>query len=329
MTRSSSSTACWSRPRSSSSPASRAAPWRPIPTANRAWMAPSCRSLAIRSRSSSTARRCSSAWRRTPRATAACSAKVSTSWTSASRRGAPARRWPPSASRGSAAHGQGDEQRRADPGTDDRLGGALVGRRVGQDHRLAGADHLAGHRPLDRERRAQQLLGEQPVGRLDRSRPGRPGGPGWPGRPGQLPGVAAPPGRAARRCRPARMAVVMARTASSRWARSLTSSYRWAFSIATPAWAASRTRARSSSASKSSPPASRSGRGCRRPGRGPSPGRRGTSASAGGWPGTDRAGVVGDVVQPQRPGVVDQDPEDAAAHRDVVDGRPLGGSPRW
>ena len=53
---------------------------------------------------------------------------------------------------------------------------------------------------------------------------------------------------------PARIAVVMARTASSRWARSWASSYSWAFSIATPAWAASRTRARSSSASKSSPP---------------------------------------------------------------------------
>jgi hypothetical protein len=39
----------------------------------------------------------------------------------------------------------------------------------------------------------------------------------------------------------------------------------------------------------------------------------------------DRAGVLGDVVQPQGPGVVDQHAEDAAADRDVPDGRPLGG----
>ena len=42
-----------------------------------------------------------------------------------------------------------------------------------------------------------------------------------------------------------------------------------------------------------------------------------------GWE-ADRAGVVGEVVQPQRSGVVDQHPEDAAADRDVADRRPLG-----
>ena len=127
MTRSSSSTACWSRPRRSSLVASRAEPWRPMPTANRAWMAPSCSSLAIRSRSSSTARRWSSRWRRAySRATAACSAKVSTSCTARlSRSGGP-----PLAvghrqrAEGAAAHGQGDEHRRPGPGGHDRLGGA-------------------------------------------------------------------------------------------------------------------------------------------------------------------------------------------------------------
>jgi hypothetical protein len=63
---------------------------RPIPTANSAWMAPSCSSLAMRSRSSSTARRCSFPCRRAySRATAACSAKISTSCTSVSRSSAP------------------------------------------------------------------------------------------------------------------------------------------------------------------------------------------------------------------------------------------------
>src|SRR5512132_1703848 len=50
---------------------------------------------------------------------------------------------------------------------------------------------------------------------------------------------------------PARMAVLMTRMASRRWARSVACSYRLAASMAAPAWAASRIRARSSSASKS------------------------------------------------------------------------------
>jgi hypothetical protein len=38
----------------------------------------------------------------------------------------------------------------------------------------------------------------------------------------------------------------------------------------------------------------------------------------------DRARVLGDVVEPQRPGVIDQHPEDAAPNRDLADRRPLG-----
>jgi hypothetical protein len=37
----------------------------------------------------------------------------------------------------------------------------------------------------------------------------------------------------------------------------------------------------------------------------------------------DRAGILGDLMEPQRLGVVDQHPEDAAADRDVADRRPL------
>jgi hypothetical protein len=59
---------------------------------------------------------------------------------------------------GVAAHGQGDEQRRAEPGGDNRLGHPVVGRGVGQGHRLAGAQHLAGHRSRRREGRSLELL---------------------------------------------------------------------------------------------------------------------------------------------------------------------------
>jgi hypothetical protein len=38
----------------------------------------------------------------------------------------------------------------------------------------------------------------------------------------------------------------------------------------------------------------------------------------------DRTRVAGDLGQAQRPGVIDQHAEDAAAHRDVPDGRPFG-----
>ena len=140
-----------------------------MPTANRAWMAPSCSSLAIRSRSSRTARRWSWPWRRPySRATAACSAKVSTSCTSLSRSSGPPRplatvsvpRMRPRTARGMNTAGPG-------PGGDDRLGDARVGPGVGQDHRLAGPDDVAGHRALGREDRPQQLAGQQPVGRLN------------------------------------------------------------------------------------------------------------------------------------------------------------------
>ena len=193
MTRSSSSTACWRRPRRSSSPASRAEPWRPMPTANRAWMAPSCSSLAIRSRSSRTARRCSSPLEAgvlegdrgllgegLDQLHGRLAERRTTSDVGDGQR-----------AQGVAAHGQGDEQRRPDPGADDRLGHPVVGRGVGQGHRLAGAQHLAGHRPRRREGSSSELLGQQPVGGLDHQSVGS-GGEGEGGQVGadQFPGVA-------------------------------------------------------------------------------------------------------------------------------------------
>ena len=68
-------------------------------------------------------------------------------------------------------------------------------------------------------------------------------------------------------------------------------------------------------------PPSRSGTGCPTPRRGSAAARRGTSSSAGARPGSRTSAGGADVGEAQRPRVVDQHAEDAAAAREVADRR--------
>jgi hypothetical protein len=227
---------------------------------------------------------------------------------------------------GGAAYGQGDEQRRADPRPDDRLDAARVGPGVGQSHRLAGAQHLPGHRPRGREGCSSELLGEDPVGGLDHQ-PVGPRGQGEGGQVGadQLPGLAhhqgeqlggvdagkdragdgpdrlqppgavpgllvqlgvldRHPGLGGQQDQGPLIVGVEVLTAT------LLGQIQVAVHLPTSGDRDAEER----------------------------PHRRMV-----GWE-ADRPGVLGEVVQAQRPGVVDQHPEDAAADRDVADRRPLG-----
>jgi hypothetical protein len=223
------------------------------------------------------------------------------------------------------AHGQGDEHRRPNLGSDDRLDHPLIGRGVGQHHRLAGADDLPGHRALGRERRPPQLVGQQAIGRLDRQsastrRPGKGGQVGT----GQFPGVAhhqrqqllgVGPGQDGGGDGPDRLQPLGAVTGLLVQLGVLDGH---------PSLGSEQDKSPLVVGVEVLPtlllgqiqvavdPATR----------GDWSAEEGVHWRVVGWE-PDRAGVLGDVAQPQGPGVVDQHPEDAAADRDVSDGRPL------
>jgi hypothetical protein len=231
---------------------------------------------------------------------------------------------------GAAAHGQGDEQRRPDSGAEDRLGGPVVGPGVGEGHRLAGADHLTRHRPRHRERRSAQLLGEQPVSGLDPQPPGLGReGQGGQVRSHQRPGVAdhqpqqlggVDPGQDRGGDGPDRLqplgavpGLLVQLGVLDRHPGLGGQHDQGPLVVGVEVLAAVLV----GQIQVAVDPATGGDRDAQK-----RPHRR----VAGREP--DRAGVIGRVVQAQRPGVVDQHPKDPPADRDGTDRRPLlGGHP--
>ena len=258
ITRSSSSTPASMRLDRSSLPARSAVPCRLIPTANSDWMTPSCNSLAIRSRSSSSVRSCSCcrAWANST-ATDACAANVSTSSTSGSENG-------------SAPIGFVTESvPRALPRT-------MSGMNMVGPIRVAATSPGSARRSSDAFSTmtglASWITPPEIEPSIGTTVPRRSSIPGPSAATTESSPVSAgstshaiPAPTSSRACRtmsasasstspPARMAPVTSRIASSQRPRRSDSSYRRALTTATPAWAASTSRAVWSSSLNSAPP---------------------------------------------------------------------------
>ena len=235
-------------------------------------------------------------------ATTACSARSPPGGWRPLGAAAPPWRWPPSGCRGWCRARPGDEHRRPDPartiGWTTRSSAEASASTTALPVRMTSPVTEA----LGREHRPQAARPAAPSAASTVSRPEPAGRAGWPGRHRPAPGVADDQRQQLPVPVPARMAVVIARIASRRWARSRASSYSWAFSIATPAWAASRVRAARRRRRSPPRPASRSGKVAVDPATGGDrSAEEGMHRRVVGWE-PDRARILGDVVQPYRPG---------------------------